>query len=86
MAVHLRKSKKKKSYKQYDFIGYTPLNFLETVVKKNPGNNMICKNLQRCQIENQQSTFYVVNRATLNHDYIKSHSKALGFGLQTDMK
>ena len=44
-------------------------------------------NMQWWQIENQQSPFYVVNRATLNHSYMhKSHSKALGFGLQTNMK
>ena len=35
--------------------------------------------LQWCQIGNQKSPFYVVNRATFNHDYIPEKSfKSLG--------
>ena len=38
--------------------------------------------MQWCQIENKQSPFYVVNRATLNHDYIPQKSFK-SFGLCT---
>ena len=46
---------------------------INSLIAKKVGNNLSplhCKCLQWCQIEYQQSPFYVVNGGNLNHDYI----------------